>query len=418
MAARGWTVPEWPKEYGGGGLARDEGKILREEMAQLGCRSPLDSFGIWMLGPALLQYGIGGAEEALTFRRSREARSAGARATRSRTPAPTSPRCRPAPRTRATTSWSTARRSGPRYADKADWIFCLVRTDPKAQEARGHQLHPVRHGDARRLDQADLADLGQARRSARPSSTTCGCRRRSSCGELNKGWDVAKYLLTHERNMIGGMGERGGGRPMRELAAMAVGRDERGELDDPMSARRRSRPTRSTRSLSCCVMERAGDIAKARQVHPAFSSALKYYGTELNKRRAELTMSGLGSDATGMGIATHAEGSGAARLAAHQGQFHRGRHQRGAAQHRGQAHPRLARRLVTARFTPDFRGVDMALILTEEQGMLRDSARSFLAENAPLAQLRQLRDSRDEYRLLARGVEEVRRDGLHRHPGA
>ncbi len=39
----------------------------------------------------------------------------------------------------------------------------------------------------------------------------------------------------------------------------------------------------------------------------------------------------------------------------------------------------------------------MALILTEEQGMLRDSARSFLAENAPLAQLRQLRDSRDEY---------------------
>ncbi len=37
----------------------------------------------------------------------------------------------------------------------------------------------------------------------------------------------------------------------------------------------------------------------------------------------------------------------------------------------------------------------MALVLTEEQGMLRDSARSFIADNAPVAQLRQLRDKRD-----------------------
>ncbi|HYA36177.1 MAG TPA: acyl-CoA dehydrogenase family protein, partial [Candidatus Binataceae bacterium] len=57
MAAKGWTVPQWPREYGGGGLKPDEAKILREEMRALGCRSPLDSFGIWMLGPALLRYG-------------------------------------------------------------------------------------------------------------------------------------------------------------------------------------------------------------------------------------------------------------------------------------------------------------------------------------------------------------------------
>jgi len=59
MAEKGWTVPEWPKEYGGGGLSREEAKILQKEMRALGCRSPLDSFGIWMLGPALE------AEEAL-----------------------------------------------------------------------------------------------------------------------------------------------------------------------------------------------------------------------------------------------------------------------------------------------------------------------------------------------------------------
>ena len=57
MRDKGWTVPDWPKEYGGGGLDRAEHKVLREEMSALGARSPLSSFGIWMLGPALLKYG-------------------------------------------------------------------------------------------------------------------------------------------------------------------------------------------------------------------------------------------------------------------------------------------------------------------------------------------------------------------------
>ena len=57
MRDKGWTVPDWPKEYGGGGLDRAEHKVLREEMAAIGARSPLSSFGIWMLGPALLKYG-------------------------------------------------------------------------------------------------------------------------------------------------------------------------------------------------------------------------------------------------------------------------------------------------------------------------------------------------------------------------
>src|SRR5437867_10920839 len=52
MGARGWTVPEWPRQYGGG-LSREEAKVLREEMGRLHCRAPLTSFGIWMLGPAL-----------------------------------------------------------------------------------------------------------------------------------------------------------------------------------------------------------------------------------------------------------------------------------------------------------------------------------------------------------------------------
>ncbi|MGZ3544101.1 MAG: acyl-CoA dehydrogenase family protein [Gemmatimonadaceae bacterium] len=57
MAERGWTVPNWPREYGGGGLDHAQAAILRQEMAALKCRVPLQSFGIWMLGPALLKHG-------------------------------------------------------------------------------------------------------------------------------------------------------------------------------------------------------------------------------------------------------------------------------------------------------------------------------------------------------------------------
>ena len=56
MVGRGWTAPEWPAEYGGGGLSKAEAKVLREEMDRITARRPLESFGIDMLGPALLKF--------------------------------------------------------------------------------------------------------------------------------------------------------------------------------------------------------------------------------------------------------------------------------------------------------------------------------------------------------------------------
>jgi hypothetical protein len=53
---RGWTAPTWPKAYGGGGLSKDEARVLEQELSAGGYRPPLASFGIWMLGPVLLEY--------------------------------------------------------------------------------------------------------------------------------------------------------------------------------------------------------------------------------------------------------------------------------------------------------------------------------------------------------------------------
>ena len=57
MAERGWTtVPHWPTAYGGAGLDAGCVKMLNEEMQRINARVPLQSFGMWMLGPALLEF--------------------------------------------------------------------------------------------------------------------------------------------------------------------------------------------------------------------------------------------------------------------------------------------------------------------------------------------------------------------------
>ena len=56
MASKGWTAPTWPKEYGGGGLSSAENNTLQSEMRRISARPPLFSFGLWMLGPVLLEY--------------------------------------------------------------------------------------------------------------------------------------------------------------------------------------------------------------------------------------------------------------------------------------------------------------------------------------------------------------------------
>jgi hypothetical protein len=72
---------------------------------------------------------------------------------------------------------------------------------------------------------------------------------------------------------------------------------------------------------------------KAGKAHPAQPSMMKYAGTELNKRRHELVVSAAVGGA-GMGERALARGQAGTRMAAHQGQFDRGRHQRDPARHR------------------------------------------------------------------------------------
>ena len=94
-------------------VAAPKPRCWRRRWRAIGARIAADQLRHLDARPGAARVRHRGAEAALSAARSRAARSAGARAIPSRAPAPTSPGCRPRRRTRATTGWSTARRSGP-----------------------------------------------------------------------------------------------------------------------------------------------------------------------------------------------------------------------------------------------------------------------------------------------------------------
>ncbi len=293
MVAKGWTVPEWPREYGGGGLTRDETKILHQEMRALNCRPPLTSFGISMLGPALLKYG---SEEQKREHLPKIARGEIRWCQGYSEPGAGSDLA--SLQARAEDKGDQFLINGSKiwtsYANKADWIFCLVRTDPGAPKHEGISFV--------------LFDMESAGVSTKPIVLISGASpvcetffddvlvpKANLVGKLNKGWDVAKYLLTHERDMIGAMGSTGENRPLGQIACDTVGTDN-GMLADSF-LRGQIAAYEIDAAAFRLTMERVGDMAKVGQAHPAVSSLLKYYGTELNKRRMELLVSAGGLDA-------------------------------------------------------------------------------------------------------------------------
>ncbi|WP_374942379.1 acyl-CoA dehydrogenase family protein [Sphingomonas sp.] len=294
MAARGWTVPDWPKAYGGGGLSPAETKVLREEMAAIRARNPLNSFGISMLGPALLKYGT---EEQKLDHLTKIARgeirwcqgysepNAGSDLAGLATSAEDGGDHYIVNGQKVWTS----------YADQADWIFCLVRTDKTSKQGGISFV---------------LFDMASEGVSTKPILLISGnspfCEtffdnvkvpKANRVHDENKGWDVAKYLLGHEREMISGMGLGGQGEnPLVAGALATVGVGHDGRLADPLL--RAGIALFEVRAKAFGAMsERFIDELKAGRAHPAQPSMMKYYGTELNKTRNELIMAAGGSEA-------------------------------------------------------------------------------------------------------------------------
>jgi alkylation response protein AidB-like acyl-CoA dehydrogenase len=282
MAERGWTVPDWPKDYGGGGLTAEQTIVLKEEMARIGARQPLYSFGISMLGPALLKFGTEEqkrhylreiARGEIRWCQGYSEPGAGSDLAGLQTKA----------EDKGDHWLVNGQKVWTSYADKADWIFCLVRTSTESKQGGISFL---------------LFDMQTPGVSTRPILLISGnspfCEtffddvkvpKDQIVGEVNKGWDVAKYLLGHEREMISGMGLGGGG------SLGAAMRPDNALLRAEIAAY-------DVDALAFQAMsERFTAMWKAGEAHPASPSMMKYAGTELNKRRNELAMAAGGSEA-------------------------------------------------------------------------------------------------------------------------
>ena len=197
---RGFTAPEWPARYGGGGLSADQAAVLREEMQDLGCRPPLYDQGLWMLGPALLAFGTEAQKQQhlpaicrgdIRWAQGYSEPFAGSDLANLQTKAEEDGDFF---KVTGSKIWTTR-------ADVADWIFCLVRTDDSGPKQQGISFL--------------LIDLASAGVSIAPIPLLSGdsdfCQtffddvrvpKDNLVGELHGGWAVAKEVLRHERQLM------------------------------------------------------------------------------------------------------------------------------------------------------------------------------------------------------------------------
>jgi alkylation response protein AidB-like acyl-CoA dehydrogenase len=296
LVAQGWTIPGWPKEYGGGGLSADESKVLAEEMSAIGTHSPLYSFGISMLGPALLEYATEEQKrEHLPRIASGEIRWCQGYSEPGSGSDLASLQCKAVKD--GDDYVVTGQKVWTSTADVSDWIFCLVRTDSDAPKHEGISFL--------------LIDMESEGVSARPivllsgASPFCetffdGVRVpiANRVHEENKGWSVAKALLLHERTMLaGGPGRASTGDQKRTL--LEVARDSMNAPTGPLpdkAVRAEIAQTEMDQMCYAATLQKVQDAAKAGKGMGPEGSMFKLYLSELGQRSADLRQRLNGAD--------------------------------------------------------------------------------------------------------------------------
>ncbi len=301
--ARGWTAPRWPVAYGGGGMSADEHRVWREELTALGMPLPLVGLGLTMLGPILLAYGTEAQKAAYlpaivdgSVRWCQGYSEPGAGSDLASV------------RTRAVPDGADFLVDGQKiwtsHADKADWIFLLVRTSSEGPRQAGITFL--------------LCDMRSPGITVRPIELISGASpfcevflegvrvpQANVIGRVNEGWSVAKALLGHEREMVGESIAAGGARPdalrdygLRAHAERVLGCDAAGRIDDALVEAEVARFERDEAALRLLIRRHNDKTRFGHHPGPEASIA-KVLGAELNQRRWEIGLQIGGLDTLG-----------------------------------------------------------------------------------------------------------------------
>ena len=301
MADKRWAAPTWPAEYGGGGLTPHQGRVLSQEMARIGAYNPMVfGMGITMIGPTILDYGTedqkkthippivrGEVQWCVGYSEPNAGSDLASLQTRCEDKGD---------------HWLiNGQKIWTSYANRADWCFCLVRTDM----TRKHEgISFV------------LIDMTSPGVETRPIQLISGespfCEtfftdvkipKGNLVGPVNGGWQIAKRLLQYERqNISGGFGPgEGAGSSSSDLGVMArnyMGTDETGALSDPDL---RGRITRNKMDFDCFykTINRIAAESKASNGPSAATSIIKYAVAGLAQERSELIVEMMGSQGLG-----------------------------------------------------------------------------------------------------------------------
>ncbi len=298
MGDKGWTAPEWPAEYGGGGLTKVQNRVLQQELKRIKARPALYSFGLWMFGPALLEFG--NEEQKKRFipdivkgkvRWCQGYSEPGAGSDL----ADLQTKCED----KGDHYLINGQKVWTSYADQADWIFCLVRTD-----------FSVKHDGISFI----LFDMESPGVETRPIKLISGsspfCEtfftdvkvpKDQLVGGVNKGWTIAKRLLQHERTSIssGALNSSGSGvLTPQDYAKIHVGLDAEGRIADGDLRARITDNMMFGKALNMTI-RRMNEQAKAGQEVGPTASILKYAVAKSNQEKYELIIEALGTDGLG-----------------------------------------------------------------------------------------------------------------------
>ncbi|MDA1075469.1 MAG: acyl-CoA dehydrogenase family protein [Proteobacteria bacterium] len=295
MYERGWTVPNWPTEYGGAGLSAGEHQALRQAMNDVGAPVPLVGMGTMMIGPTLLEHGSAEqkarhlpkiANGEIRWCQGYSEPGAGSDLA--------------SLKTRAEDAGDHFLINGSKIwtsgAQFADWIFCLVRTDFNAPKHEGISFV--------------LFSMDQPGVTVRPIrlingvSPFCECffddaqaSKEDLIGKLNRGWTIAKRLLQHERSSISGAAPQT--RPVSDVARKYAGWAE-GRIADP-AIRSQVIEHDLDEHAYTLTQKRARQENADGATQTYATSIFKLYRSELTKRRTELVVSMMGTQGVGSG---------------------------------------------------------------------------------------------------------------------
>ena len=301
LGEKGWTIPTWPREYGGGGLSREEALVLAEELRAIKARVPMGGMGVSMIGPTLLEYGT--EEQKL---RHIPPIAMGDISWCQGYSEPGAGSDLASLRTRADDKGDYFLVNGQKIwtsgANFADWIFALVRTDQDVPKHEGISFV--------------LMDMHQQGITTRPIALISGnspfcetffdnavAQKEDLVGHLNRGWTVGKRLLQHERSGQGGLVDGGRrreapGGQLAETAKRYVGTDARGRIADPEMRDTLVRLGMNQRSFQLS-QKRAREENTSGKTIGDTTSIFKLYGATLARDSADFRVALMGTQGFG-----------------------------------------------------------------------------------------------------------------------